>query len=360
MNNKLISFVTIFVLIFSSITFVFADINDNDINFFLEKIANTKNEDKKELGVFLLDAYLNKDNPDVEGLKKALELTATEEDIKKLEDNGVTLQEAIDSLDIFKEMNRDDIENLIDAVDKQDLSKMEDIVDKYTKDEKESVSVKPVSSTNSDNIVEEDTVQEEDLQVQKQQTLELIEIKFKDIDKHWAKDSIKFLAERAIIKGQSEESFNPNGNITRAEFTALIIRLLDLKEKEESEIHFKDVNKDDWFYSITKIANQYGIINGVDSEHFAPNAPVTREQMVSIIIRALNNIELNNSQILDIDIDKFDDKENISNWALKSVEKALKMGIINGRQANLFEPRGMASRAEAATIIKRIFDLINK
>lgn len=325
--------IILLILLLSS-DLVYGDIEDSDINFFLKKIATTEDQVKKELGIELLKAFVDTEERDVEGLKEIIKITATSEDIEKLEKAGYTLDEALNSLDIFKKMSDEDVKNLIKALEEQNLEAIKQLAPKYT-----DLEAAPKLSNDE----------------------KLVEVKFTDIDSHWAKENIEFLAARKIVTGHSEVIFNPDVNITRAEFTAFIVWLFDLQTiQDDTKNNFIDINETDWFYDLVLIGNQHNIINGIDEDHFAPNDFITREQMVTIIIRALSNTNINDVQTYETDIDKFEDKEAISDWSLEHIKKALSFGIIKGRKENIFEPMGSATRAEAATIIKNVYDLLEQ
>lgn len=331
-----------FLLTFSSVGITaFADIDEGDINFFLEKIATTKNEFKKDMGIFLLEDHLDKENPDVESLKSDIKKMTPSDDKEKLQKKGYTLDEALQSLDVFEEMDREDIKSVIQALKDQDVNELQDIIGEYTKNDvnEENGGVTP--------SLEDGSVGE------------LVKVEFSDINNHWAREDIEFLALRSIIKGQSDGVFNPDGNITRAEFTALVVRVFDLKAKNSTFSKFNDVSEEAWYYSIVNVANQYGLVNGINSDSFAPNSQISREQMVSIIMRALNVLAIDNTEEKDICLDIFNDKDELSDWASDNVEKALKFGIINGKQENMFFPKGLATRAESSAIIKRVYYLMD-
>jgi len=182
--------------------------------------------------------------------------------------------------------------------------------------------------------------------------------KFKDIESHWAKEAIEALAAKGIIKGQAEDRFNPDGKITRAEFTALIVKLFDLRVDDTKEnINFVDVKTGDWYYDIVKIGSQHGLVKGVSSEQFAPNKEITREQMVTILMKALKTkVQLDN-EIQGVDISRFEDKAEIAQWAIDYVAEAVKRGIIKGKTDTLLDPKGLATRAESAAMILQVYNL---
>lgn len=364
MKNKIIAGILSGVLCLTSMGIIgVSAASSQDIHFFLDKIANTQDAAKKELGVAILNAYTNTDTPDISGLKSFIRATATSDDISKLEENGYTLDQALSSLDILEKMKKEDIQDLISAVKAGNTNDMRNILNEYLNPKTPETpaagggggggSAVPVPSP----VVETPALAKpEHLAAQG-----LIAVKFRDIEKHWAKADIEFLAERGIIKGQSEASFNPNGNITRAEFTALIVKLFDLKVKDiQADINFVDVKTGDWYYEIIKIGRQHGLTQGISADQFAPNQEITREQMVTILMNALASIEQVSNNTGSAGINKFEDRLDVSQWAVESISKAVNLGIIKGKKDNLFIPKGLATRAEAAAMMRKVFEMIYK
>jgi hypothetical protein len=329
----------------------YAAVNHSDINFFLEKIATTNDETKKQLGIRLLNIYVNTDDPDIEGLKQIIKRTATKEDIAKLEKTGYSLNEALDFLDILGNMKREDIQKLIQALEKKDLDETRKILKNYTGSSPE----KEEGTAVTDSGKKESPKTSQDVK-----RPEPIKSLFKDIENHWGKADILFLADRNIIKGQGEGQFIPEGRMTRAEFTTLLIRLLGLKDKNESTaLSFNDVHTKDWFYDTIKIGKQYGLVQGITGERFAPNDPVTREQMVTLIMRAVSLTAIHQDSASTGSLESFKDKKDVADWAAEYVHKALSLGIIKGKADNYLDPKGLATRAEGAAMMKRVYDLIH-
>jgi hypothetical protein len=348
------------LLILSLNGLAFAELSESDINFFLEKIATANNEQLREQGINMIKMYADREDPNIDGLKKAVKKFVEPIYGKKFEEKGYDFDECIESLDVLKEISREDIKSLISHMEDKDLDGMKEIVNKYIEEDSNEDEEKSSSGSGETLSTPEEnkTTNTEEVTVPK---VETPKVEFKDLDKHWAKEDIEFLASKGIINGKSKEMFNPDGKITRAEFTALIVRLFDLKQKNTSfNISFKDVNNTDWYYDVIKTASEYGLINGINEDTFAPNKEVTREEMVTIIIRAIDNKNIQNTNKSNIAIDNFNDKNNMSTWAVDNINKALKMNIIKGKTENSFNPKEYSTRAESATIIKRVYDLINK
>lgn len=174
---------------------------------------------------------------------------------------------------------------------------------------------------------------------------------FKDIEGHWAEKIIKKLTEKKIINGISEDEFAPNENITRAQFACLVSRILEIKKTDYSG-SFTDVSKDDWFAPDIESLCGEKIINGSNGE-FMPNSNITREAMAKILVAAY---EYKASEIVSRTQLAFNDSENISDWAVDFVEKAVNAGLLKGSDDNNFMPQKNATRAEAAAAINNLID----
>lgn len=113
---------------------------------------------------------------------------------------------------------------------------------------------------------------------------------FSDCENHWANDTINSVYDARIISGYSENLFKPDKNITRAEFCAFLMRSLSLEEGVYSG-EYADVSPQSWYAGVIQTMLNCGIVKGVGNENFAPNAPVTREQITVMIMRAYSIIK---------------------------------------------------------------------
>jgi hypothetical protein len=111
---------------------------------------------------------------------------------------------------------------------------------------------------------------------------------FKDIANHWAKADIEKMAAKYIAMGKSETNFEPDAEITRAEFTALLVRALGLKDTSANKAPFRDVKEDKWYFSQVNIALEAGIASKRDGVSYRPDISITREEMALMIVRALS------------------------------------------------------------------------
>lgn len=179
---------------------------------------------------------------------------------------------------------------------------------------------------------------------------------FKDIRGHWAEKEIEDLAEQGIIKGVTEEEFMPDRSISRAEFTALIVRTLGL-EKVEYEDAFDDVKGSDWYADDIQTALANGIISA-DSQ-FRPLEPISREEIAKVMVEALMH-QLNTDQLEKGDVSSFTDRDQISAWAQEYVEMALGCGLMQGVSKTEFAPRENATRAQTAVLLWRFLNNLDE
>ncbi|WP_051585735.1 endo-1,4-beta-xylanase [Caldanaerobius polysaccharolyticus] len=175
---------------------------------------------------------------------------------------------------------------------------------------------------------------------------------FADVKNHWAKDAIEVLASRHIAKGIDGKNFAPDKAVTRAEFAAMITRLLGIPEREYKG-EFIDVKAGDWYANAIEAAYEAGIMLG-DGKRMRPNDYITREEIAAISMRAFGKLTSYDEE--QFSKTTFADDDRVSDWAKKAVANAKKAGIMEGVSGDLFAPKENATRAEAAVVIYRILD----
>lgn len=171
-------------------------------------------------------------------------------------------------------------------------------------------------------------------------------------DGYWAATAIQDLVSRQILKGTSEGMFEPGRSVTRAEFTTMLVRALNLTEK--SSASFLDVKSEHWYSEAIYLAVKVGIVQGKSTTVFGPNLQITREEMVTMLMRAY---EYMNGKASVIGSNTFTDGSQISPWAVDSVKDALALNLIKGTETGAFKPHGISTRAEAAQVV---YNLLNK
>ncbi|MDQ1911627.1 S-layer homology domain-containing protein [Paenibacillus sp. GD4] len=179
---------------------------------------------------------------------------------------------------------------------------------------------------------------------------------FSDLANHWSKADVELLANKLVVEGVAEGKFDAERSITRAEFAALVVRSLGLTEVSGNG-NFKDVSAGAWYASTVATAVNAGIINGYEDNTFRPDATITREELAAMVIRALSYAgvasEVSNPQDV---LKKFKDANDIV-WAQKELAAAVNAKIINGLTDDKISSSSQATRAQAATMLKRFLDL---
>ncbi|SMP55245.1 S-layer homology domain-containing protein [Anoxynatronum buryatiense] len=162
-----------------------------------------------------------------------------------------------------------------------------------------------------------------------------------DINHHWAEESINCLVNMNAVGGYPDNTFRPENHITRSEFVTILVKAFHLKG--EHEILFDDTT-DHWAKDYIAIATAHGIVQGYNGQEFGPDDLITREQMAVMIVKAAKLT----AAIGEL---TFSDRADINTWATNWVIAATHNNLMSGYLDNTFRPSGIATRAEAATVI---------
>ena len=176
---------------------------------------------------------------------------------------------------------------------------------------------------------------------------------FSDITNHWAQANIESIVARGIAGGYPDGTFKPNNNITRAEFVAMMNSLLKLEEVTYSG-QFKDVKASNWFANSVATAAANGLVGGYEDGSFNPNGNITRAEMMSIISKTIKDVTVSADEVESI-LSAFTDKNDVAPWAKQSIAKAIKAGLIGGIDSQI-QGKGETTRAQAAAVIDRILN----
>ena len=185
---------------------------------------------------------------------------------------------------------------------------------------------------------------------------------FKDIGKHWAEKNVNDMASRLVVSGIGDDKFEPDRDITRAEFAAIVVRALGLMSSGTGKDAFIDVMKKNWYYDAVSIAYEYGITSGYENGKFWPDDKITREQAMTMIARAMK-ITGSKVELADGEADKlltsFTDAYSAAEYAKANIASCVKAGIVSGRSGKLIAPKDNITRAEVAVIVQRLLQNSN-
>ncbi|WP_339315103.1 discoidin domain-containing protein [Paenibacillus sp. FSL R10-2734] len=179
---------------------------------------------------------------------------------------------------------------------------------------------------------------------------------FDDMIGHWAQKDVETLASKLIINGMTDQAFAPAGQVTRAQFAALLVRGLGLSTESVTNM-FADVSATAWYSQDVNTAAKLGLIKGVGEGKFSPDARITREQMVVMIMNAVGLVQGDHKEESQTHT-PFADQNRISDYAAQAVTEAVSKGLIKGKTGTTFAPQDAATRAEAAVMIKQILQYL--
>ncbi len=169
----------------------------------------------------------------------------------------------------------------------------------------------------------------------------------------WFYQDVLFSYEKGLMSGMDAAAFAPYANTTRAQIAVIFYRM-EGSPAVEGENSFTDVVRGSgtaWFYDAVTWAQQNGIMGGYDNSSFAPNDPITREQLAAIFYRYAQYKGYDTTQG-GMAIREFDDYESISDYAMGAMAWAVNTGLVKG-DSNLLYPNGTATRAELAAMLHR-------
>lgn len=179
---------------------------------------------------------------------------------------------------------------------------------------------------------------------------------FTDITGHWAADNILFATSRGLLSGTSDTTFSPCTGMTRGMFVTALGRLAGINPDSYKTGKFTDVKADAYYAPYVNWAAQTGIVTGITATTFAPDTNINREQMAVIMKNYAAKLGYDLPQTLKAVT--FADNANISSWAKDAVRTMQQAGILAGKNGNKFDPKGTATRAEVATVLRRFVEIV--
>ena len=173
---------------------------------------------------------------------------------------------------------------------------------------------------------------------------------FRDFDRTaWYAEAVSAAVDNGLLYGKSATVIDPNGDMTRAEMAAIINRSFGCYKAADIS-QYKDVAKSKWYYKDVALAVQMGTYNGRSNSSMAPDAPITRQEAMTVVARAL---ELDYDSYSKTELAQFSDAGKISTWALPYVRAMVGADYIHGR-GKILAPQDNITRAEFAQIFANI------
>lgn len=185
------------------------------------------------------------------------------------------------------------------------------------------------------------------------------QVVFTDIDKSWASEQIQSLADKFLLNGTSASTFSPKSNVTRAQFTSMLVRALGL-QTQATQATFGDVKINDWFASDVATAYAAGLVTGENGQ-FHPNATITRQDLTVMLGRAIKLIGLEVST--SGNGHSYADADKFGAYAKDSIQAVTDAGLMQGVEVKgsyFFQPFAATTREAAAKVIHDLLQASNR
>ena len=170
----------------------------------------------------------------------------------------------------------------------------------------------------------------------------------------WFYGYVEYVYENGLMDGVSDTTFEPNGEVTRAQLVTILWRL-DGEPVVNYLLSFTDVESGEWYTEAVRWAASEGIVEGVSDTEFAPNAPVTREQFAAILYRYAQYKGMD-VVTLEENLNGFSDNSSISSYAVQAMNWSVGQGILTGVTDATLEPQSTATRAQCAAMLMRFVE----
>ena len=180
-------------------------------------------------------------------------------------------------------------------------------------------------------------------------------VSFTDLDSvPWAEEAIGYLAKEGYIDGYDDGTFKPNKTITREEFAKMIVNVLGFQDFNFEMTDMSDVDKDAWYANYVTIAVASKLINGIGDNKFGTGVTISRQDMCTIIYRAIKSESIKASYIYD----EIQFKDEASDYAQEAIREMFRYGLVSGVGDNMFDPYGDVTRAMAAKVLYGLAKLL--
>ncbi len=185
---------------------------------------------------------------------------------------------------------------------------------------------------------------------------------FTDVTKNWAYPGIQYCVTHGIMGGMGDGTFAPTGTTTRAQIVQILYNL-EGTPAVSGTTPFTDLTAN-WYKPAILWAYQNNVVAGTSPTTFAPDQPVTREQIAVILTQYMFNVLKMNRTWTPADLSAFPDGANVSSWAKEAMQDAVALGLINGTKAPdglvYLDPQGSATRQQVATILMNFCQNVKK
>ena len=181
-------------------------------------------------------------------------------------------------------------------------------------------------------------------------------------DTSWFYPGVQYCLSYGLMSGMGNGSFAPGEYTTRAQVAQILYNLHGNPEVSGGT-PFTDVPEGAWYQKAVTWAHSVGIVNGVTATTFSPNANITRQDFVLMLMRYLNNVRMVDRTWKPDDLSRFVDAGSVGFWALDAMKDAVAINAISGVTVDgrlCIQPARNATRAEAAKILMVFHETMTK
>ncbi|MCD9026431.1 immunoglobulin-like domain-containing protein [Cohnella silvisoli] len=177
-------------------------------------------------------------------------------------------------------------------------------------------------------------------------------VRFTDVQKHWSQSYVELAAAKGLVDGVGGGKYDPGKTVTRAEFTAMLVRAMGRRISTGSSAAYDDVQPDAWYFSAVAQARELSLLGFVSGKRFNPDQPLTRAEMASMLaaVIKLDKLPITGEYV---SLDGYKDVGSLDPADLENIRLMIKLKIMTGTNAKSFDPKGATTRAQAAVVFIR-------
>ena len=163
----------------------------------------------------------------------------------------------------------------------------------------------------------------------------------------WYHEAVDYVLRNGLMGGYGNGTFGPNNNLTRAQFAQILFNK-EGRPVVNYLLQYGDVAEGAWYTEAIRWATSQGIVGGYGNGMFGPNDNITREQLAVMLWRYAGSPAATNKEL------HFNDADEASGYALEALRWAVENGVMSGKGGGSLDPKGLATRAEAAQMLKNL------
>jgi len=178
---------------------------------------------------------------------------------------------------------------------------------------------------------------------------------FQDTANHWSHDHVQYLVERGIISGKDENNFDPEASISKAEIVTLVTKLM-IEDMSKIPVYTgtsPDVTSGKWYDGHMQRGLMLGLIE--ETESIDPMHNSSREEVVEILIKAIDALEIPIDESLKEYNGDFKDFDQISDTRKEAMAIAINLGFISGKGDGIIDPQSEIKRSEIAVVVNKLY-----